>query len=395
MGAGNKDLILGGRDIIVRSESGPFSCIIDCQNSGIGFIIEMGETNAAIIWGFTITHGQNSSGYGNNAGAINIEDASPTIRNCRLIDNDAAWDGGGICALNSNAVIEKCWIEGNSSPHSGGGISIPYSSNVIVRHCVIKNNSSSFLGQGILVYYSQALIEDCVIDNNSGGGGTGITDYGSSAIIRDCVVMNQLTGISFTSSAGMEVGYNDFWRNEVNFSSNAPAGIGTISGVNYNGDPCDCYSNVFLDPQFQSLMGSNAYKLLPNSPMIDAGDPQGPWDPDNTRSDIGARHFYQSGALESDEWDEIPVPSKNVIDSISPNPFNPETNIEFSVAQASMVNLTVYDIAGRIAAELVEGQYAPGNYSVKFDGRGLASGIYFAKIECGGSVNVKKMMLVK
>jgi hypothetical protein len=85
-----------------------------------------------------------------------------------------------------------------------------------------------------------------------------------------------------------------------------------------------------------------------------------------------------------------------------PNPFNPTTTIHYSIAgfrgQASgvsQVRLAVYDLLGREVALLVDGQQAPGEYSVKFSASGLASGMYFYRLQAGHYMQVRKMMIVR
>ncbi len=88
-----------------------------------------------------------------------------------------------------------------------------------------------------------------------------------------------------------------------------------------------------------------------------------------------------------------------------PNPFNPVTTIEYSIPNASgtpagdertlSITLRVYDILGNEVATLVNGERRAGRYSVKFDGRGLSSGIYFYKIKAGDYTAAKKLILLK
>ena len=85
-----------------------------------------------------------------------------------------------------------------------------------------------------------------------------------------------------------------------------------------------------------------------------------------------------------------------------PNPFNPTTAISYhlpagqaGLSAASEVRLVVYDILGREVAVLVNERKAPGRYEVTFDASGLASGVYFYRLEAGGFVSVKNMTLVK
>ena len=78
-----------------------------------------------------------------------------------------------------------------------------------------------------------------------------------------------------------------------------------------------------------------------------------------------------------------------------PNPFNPVTNINFSVPKPGLVKLTVYDVSGREAAVLFNGELSAGTYNYDFDASQLASGIYFYKLEADEFAQTKKMVLVK
>ena len=78
-----------------------------------------------------------------------------------------------------------------------------------------------------------------------------------------------------------------------------------------------------------------------------------------------------------------------------PNPFNPATTIKFQVAKDGFVSLKVYDILGNEVETLVNEYINRGSYNVKFNGAGLASGIYFYKLQTGSYSAVKKLMLLK
>jgi hypothetical protein len=78
-----------------------------------------------------------------------------------------------------------------------------------------------------------------------------------------------------------------------------------------------------------------------------------------------------------------------------PNPFNPSTTISFNVIKQDHVSLRVYNILGEVVATLVNEVKSPGNYSVRFDARGLSSGIYFYEFNSGNFRDVKKMIILK
>jgi len=89
------------------------------------------------------------------------------------------------------------------------------------------------------------------------------------------------------------------------------------------------------------------------------------------------------------------VPSEFSLSQNYPNPFNPTTAIQYSVAKAGNVKLTVYDISGREVETLVDEPASAGTYEVKWDASKIASGIYFYKIVTSDFVATKKMILIK
>jgi len=78
-----------------------------------------------------------------------------------------------------------------------------------------------------------------------------------------------------------------------------------------------------------------------------------------------------------------------------PNPFNPSTRINYSLAETADVRLVVYDILGRRIATLVNEVQNAGTHTINFDMSRYASGTYIYRLEAGGFVSVKKMMLIK
>ena len=78
-----------------------------------------------------------------------------------------------------------------------------------------------------------------------------------------------------------------------------------------------------------------------------------------------------------------------------PNPFNPTTQISYTLAKASNVTLTVYNILGQQIATLVNGKNEPGEHSVSWNALNVPSGVYFYRIVAGDFVQTKKMVLMK
>ncbi len=78
-----------------------------------------------------------------------------------------------------------------------------------------------------------------------------------------------------------------------------------------------------------------------------------------------------------------------------PNPFNPETQINFSIPKMENVRITIYDALGKEVEVLMDETLNSGNYSVKWNAGRYASGIYFYRMSTPSFNVVKKMMLIK
>jgi hypothetical protein len=83
------------------------------------------------------------------------------------------------------------------------------------------------------------------------------------------------------------------------------------------------------------------------------------------------------------------------LDQNTPNPFNPRTTIRFALAQAGHVELRVFDVRGRLVAELVNGHLDSGEHTLVFNGEELPSGVYIYQLRSGGFTESRRFTLVK
>ncbi len=95
------------------------------------------------------------------------------------------------------------------------------------------------------------------------------------------------------------------------------------------------------------------------------------------------------------EQNSLNVPGEFQLQQNYPNPFNPTTTIEFALPKQSNVTLKLFDILGREMATLVDAELESGVHKINFDGKDLASGIYFYRIHAEGFLKTKKLMLLK
>ena len=110
-------------------------------------------------------------------------------------------------------------------------------------------------------------------------------------------------------------------------------------------------------------------------------------------------HTTNGGITSVKEITGNALPQQFVLSQNYPNPFNPSTTIEFSIPKQSFVTLKVYDLLGREVATLVNKELQTGSYKTQFDASsaraGLASGVYLYRLNAGGFVQTKKLMLMK
>ena len=78
-----------------------------------------------------------------------------------------------------------------------------------------------------------------------------------------------------------------------------------------------------------------------------------------------------------------------------PNPFNPETTVHYSIPIDSHVKIDVFDITGHNVKTLVDGKQQAGVYSIRFEGTGISSGIYFYRLNTEKYQTTRKMILIK
>jgi len=101
--------------------------------------------------------------------------------------------------------------------------------------------------------------------------------------------------------------------------------------------------------------------------------------------------FEESASNNSDSK----IPDKFQLSQNRPNPFNPVTEISFSLPQACQVVLDVYNVTGQKVAVIASGHFDAGNHSITWDASNQASGVYFYRLQAGEFDATRKMLLLK
>lgn len=92
--------------------------------------------------------------------------------------------------------------------------------------------------------------------------------------------------------------------------------------------------------------------------------------------------------------------ARPVLHGASPNPFNPSTEIRFTLARPARARLFVFDVGGALVRSLADGPFGAGSHAVLWDGRDergrdLASGAYFCRLEADGAREARKLILLR
>jgi hypothetical protein len=341
--------------IILMSEFGPDTTIIDGNNSGRIFTIASGIDTQTVIQGFTIQNGSSTLG----GGIYCYNFSSPIILGNMITKNSASYGAGIHCTDYASPKIKNNSISQNSAILIGGGLGLIQSSSII-RNNMIINNSAGSDGSGIAISASDIVISSSIFMGNTGGSCVRCGNY-SSSIIDSCEISNN-------NAAGI-------------YCSDS-----TVLVINY--------SNIFNNRNY-GIVNSD-YRVVVNAEYNWWGDISGPFHPDSNPGGLGDT---VSDYVDFIPWLGAPVGAELPEDrnqkteiglklKISPNPFSSEVKIQTKeVWEKSDIGplspdlcFHIYDISGRKVREI---SLLPSTFSlgVTWDGRDdagevLPPGIY-------------------
>lgn len=177
-------LYLGSKDLVVRSEAGPFATILDAREMGSAVSL-LNRTSATRIEGLTIRNGRDQTG-----GGVYIYGGGPVLTRNVIAGNSAVGGflgygyGGGIEVYGSAAIITRNVIQGNTALDGGGGIDVYYSGPstpgtccpLIARNTILGNRviAPTGIGGGILVAASEPRVDSCILSGNAAAAGGGL-----------------------------------------------------------------------------------------------------------------------------------------------------------------------------------------------------------------------------
>jgi len=253
--------------------------------------------------------------FGYGGGMFNEKKSKPEVTNCTFNNNIALFRGGGMHNKgSSNPTVTKCTFTNNSSAVGGGMYN--WDSNPIVNRCIFSDNSAADRGKGtynkgggMCNLNSSPIVKNCLFSNNSVQGmyffigkGGGMDNDGGRPTVTNCI----FSGNSAPKHGGGMHNYSGdsplvtnciLWNNS---PDQIEGGSPAVSFSNVQGG-CSGEGNINSDPHFFDF-GNNDYHLLPESPCINAGDPNYVAEPNETdldglprviggRIDMGAYEF--------------------------------------------------------------------------------------------------------
>jgi len=297
-GAGNRDVHVTGKNLILRSQNGPDSCVVDCQGLGRGFFFDGPlVTEDTFLCGVTITRGevpmttgggvlvQNGAhpmlegcvidscvrsgvfySYSNQNGLLPLG----IVRGCLFTNNSTNGDGGGFWG--GASLVDGCTFIGNTAGSFGGAARTTNT----MRDCLIVGNSvtNSISGGGGVFAGVDARIENCTFVGNTalnnGGVGGGLILAVGTTVVSNCI---------FWGNAATLCGQQVFQAGPTPGTTATVLRYCDIEGGENGVETSFLLSNtpvlencLDLDPLFADETVGD-YHLQAGSPCIDAGDP--------------------------------------------------------------------------------------------------------------------------
>lgn len=379
---------------------------------GVGpgrFITGNGLAAGSRVEGFLFTGG-NMDQAGANGGALHFSNSTIEIRDCWLFGNRCDYKGGGLFLDDCVATVESTSFTSNEGENGGGGGLAAHGGELTLRDCqfhwnggvdggaallrnnapliedcVFHGNDALFWGGALMLTNSAPMIRNCTLVRNDAYQGGGLWgSYDSRPALENCVVAFN------TDGSGLYAYPDDFHPTEISVSccdvyGNVEGGYGGTLA-----DQTGMNGNIASHPLFCDLDNGEFGGLLlaADSPCLPGGNGCG----------------VLMGALP--QGCEVatavpPAPAQARLLPNWPNPFNPSTELRFSLAAPGAVTLAIHDLSGRCLRVLLDSIERPaGEQALRWDGRNAAgealpSGIYLVRLDAAGQQLSQKVTLLK
>ncbi len=273
-GMGNRDIDFIGKSIVVMSNLGADSTIIDCGGFETerhrGFIFQSGEDSTAVLKGFTVTNGYQTVG-----GAVLCSAASPLIED-NIFDGNTGSGGGGAIACESTHTI----IRGNTIVNNTGSMWMAGLQDE-AREMEPYAPQGFAGGGGIYCSSDTSLIEDNTLENNYSTEGSAIGCNGSVVIIRENIITGN-GGSHVTGTLNCTGGIYLIVKNTISGNQGWYSGAGLYcSGGQYTITENEIIGNrAFCQSYGQGggmYCGAGEYNIINNEIIANYGGGGGIW----------------------------------------------------------------------------------------------------------------------
>jgi len=191
-GPGNRELDLLGKQIVVRSESGPTQTIIDCEagpmTPRLGVAFRGGETQLTVFEGFIITNAYSETT--SDSAGIFCKNGNPTLRNCIVTGNTG---NGVLCTDGGNPRLYNCTISSNSAH----GLRVKFASSTArpeLYNCNVLYNDSNGVH---MTWEVNAVICSTLIRGNTGAGIYYAAFAPGSLLVHNNTIVENQTGMIY------------------------------------------------------------------------------------------------------------------------------------------------------------------------------------------------------
>ena len=365
---------------------------------------------------------------------------------------------------NDGVVIEDCIVSGNETDSDGGGIILDEDVDAIItRTSVVDNYASGNIG-GIDVMNTYATINNVTVSGNASGGGGGVGITNANVDITNSIVWENTGNEVWVYSGTATVTYSDIdggYDGDGNIDAN-PLFVDASNGdyTLQSGSPCIDAGTADTDGDgedditdfygvapdmgayefFMAVTGLEywivstsvilawdaiedaSYYLVERSTDAEfTTDVESSYLQTNTYTDddleFNTEYFYRVSANVNGLWtdysnvvsvtiesvglaDGSEIPKSYKIHQNHPNPFNPVTTLRYDLPEDGLVNITIYDMMGRVVKNLFNNHQPAGYKSIQWNatnnaGQPVSAGLYLYTIQASEFMQTKKMILLK
>jgi parallel beta-helix repeat protein len=364
----------------------------------------------------------------------------------RIIGNTTSSCGGGIyCEYFEGGIIADNTISGNAAVYDGGGVYC-YSSSPTVSHNTLTCNNAGGNGGAVSCTSNSnpQLSSNTVTENHADGLGDGLYTIDSAPTLSYCNIAYNGYGLYNKSLSPTPRSRNDWWGHSSGpWHPGNPGGLGdSLSSYAWDFTPWLTQADTLAPPipprglvaeGFSECSIQLSWEAVPIADIagykVYLGRDTTRYSYTDTFDDGNVTQCIVGGLacdstyrfavtcydrLGNESWysrevtvttvvavpDLVGVPTALRLEGNYPNPFNPQTNIVYSLPSEGRAELAVYDVRGRRLVILVDRVEGAGRHSVVWNGRDengseLASGVYFVRLEFGGDVQKRKIVLVR